>query len=255
MHSISIKFYLIIILLFISSSAGAQSVFQNEALQYTISYKWGLIHKDAGEATLKLKREGDLYNITLSAKTKSWADHIYQVRDTLKATLKVQGLKPQYYAKITHEKGEYKFDDISYSYQGETVTGKARRIRYKKGVPSLTEKTFTSTGPVYDMLSIFYYLRKLDFQKMNSNTVYTATIFSGKQKETIKIRNLGIEKIKLRNKKEVQAYKVRFNFTRDGGKKSGEDMETWISTDSRHIPLYLVAKLPIGEVRAYYTGS
>ncbi|MDE6340510.1 MAG: hypothetical protein K2K97_12125, partial [Muribaculaceae bacterium] len=38
------------------------SGFSNESLHYVISYKWGLIHKDAGDATLSLHRNGNNYD-------------------------------------------------------------------------------------------------------------------------------------------------------------------------------------------------
>ena len=98
-----LKRYLILFnLLFYSTLIWAATPFQNEDLHYVISYKWGLIHKDAGDATLSLRRHGDNYNIMLAAKTKPWADKIYQVRDTLKGVVRVSDLKPLSYTKITH---------------------------------------------------------------------------------------------------------------------------------------------------------
>lgn len=230
------------------------AAFQNEALRYVISYKWGLIHKDAGDAVLSLKRHGDRYDIMLTAKTKPWADRIYRVRDTLKGALRIQDLKPLYYTKIMHEKDKYALDELKYSVNGETTSAVARRHRIKKGNPVTSEKHLSASGPVYDMLSIFYYLRKLDYSKLNKNKIYTATVFSGDKKETIKIHSIGIEKIKLKDKSEREAYHIKFNFTSGGGKKSSDDIDSWISTDESHIPLYVVGKLPIGEVRAYYLG-
>ena len=229
----------------------ASSNFNDETLKYVISYKWGLIHKDAGDAVLKLSKSGNKYNISLTAKTKPWADKIYSVRDTLKGALNIKNLTPIYYTKIMHEKDKYAKDEIKYTISGTNVTGKCLRYREKKGKTATSEKTLSASGPVYDMLSVFYYLRQLDYNQLNRNKIYTATVFSGDKKETIKIRSLGIENIKLRNKKTVEAYHVKFVFTRDGGKKSSDDIDTWISTDSSHVPLYLVGKLPVGEVRAY----
>lgn len=246
-----LKWFSFILLLSAALACANAASFSDETLKYVISYKWGLVHKDAGEATLSLKRSGSNYNIMLTAKTKPWADRIYQVRDTLKGVLRVSDLKPVSYTKLTHEKGEFKKDEIKYTVNGSQTTGIAKRLRYKKGKPVVTEKTFSASGPVYDMLSVFYYLRALDYDKLSRNRSYVATIFSGKQKETIKIQCLGKQKIKLKDKTEREAYRIKFNFTREGGKKSSEDMETWISTDSRHIPLYLVGKLPVGEIRAY----
>lgn len=73
--------------------------FSNEKLHYVISYKWGLIHKDAGDATLTLKHKGNNYDVVLAAKTKPWADRFYEVRDTLLCTMKTDGLDPVSYKK------------------------------------------------------------------------------------------------------------------------------------------------------------
>lgn len=234
--------------------ANAASPFSNETLRYVISYKWGLIHKDAGEATLSLRRHGDTYSVMLAAKTKPWADKIYRVRDTLQGNIRVHDLKPLSYTKITHEKDKYARDDIKYTISGATTIGRARQLRFKNGMPHTKERKLSATGPVYDMLSVFYYLRKLDYSQLNKNKIYTATVFSGSKKETVRIRSLGIEKLKLKNKTQREAYHIRFNFTSDGGKKTSDDIDTWISTDTSHIPLYLVGSLPIGEVRAYFVG-
>lgn len=250
-------FSLLLLVSAFTLKAEAVVAFQNENLKYVITYKWGLIHKETGEATLKLTKSGDKYNAVLAAKTRPWADKIFQVRDTLKTVIRTSDLRPLSYSKLTHEKGKYKRDDIKYTYNGNTTTGAVRRFRpdKDKGGMKVTEKSFSASGPVFDMLSVFYYLRSLDFDQLSKNKIYTATIFSGSQKETVKIRSLGLETIKLKDKSSHQAYHIRFNFTRDGGKKSSDDMDIWISTDSRRIPLYLTGKLPIGEIRAYYTGG
>lgn len=242
--------------LFTAGAAPASKAFANERLKYVISYKWGVIHKDAGEASLSLRNSGANYHVMLAARTKPWADKFYSVRDTLLGTIRKSGLKPLSYQKITHEKGKYAKDEIFYTHSGASTVGKARRHRPDdSGNINIKEKTLSASGPVYDMLSIFYYLRQIDYSALNKNKVYVATVFSGNKKEKITIKSLGIQKIKLRDKSTREAYHIKFNFTQEGGKKSSDDMDTWISTDSRHIPLYLVGKLPVGEVRAYFMGG
>ncbi|MBD5172994.1 MAG: DUF3108 domain-containing protein [Bacteroidales bacterium] len=230
--------------------------FNNEQLRYVISYKWGVIHKDAGDATLSLRKQGDRYDVMLAAKTKPWADRFYMVRDTLIAKIAADNsLTPISYSKITHEKGKYNRDEIKYTKSGNQTTGKITLHRTSEGKPVVKEKTLAATGPVYDMLSVFYYLRALDYSALTKNKIYVATIFSGSQSEKIRIRSLGLETIKLKDGSKREAYHIKFNFTQAGGKKSSDDIDTWISTDSNHIPLYLIGKLPIGEVRAYFVGN
>lgn len=248
-------FAVIISVLAMLVPSAARAAFNNETLHYVISYKWGMVHKDAGDATLSLRNNGSNYLITLTAKTKPWADKVFMVRDTLRSTVAINGLKPSSYSKHTHEGGKYALDNIRYSYSGNRVTAKCDRMKEKKGKRKQSSITLAATGPSYDMLSIFYYLRSRDFTKMPKGTVYKANVFSGKQLETISIRNMGVETIKLRNGTRREAYHIRFNFTSDGKKKSSADMDTWISTDARHIPLLLEGSLPVGKVKCYYTGG
>lgn len=240
--------------LMISTMMSAKG-FQDETLKYVIGYKWGLIHKDAGDATLSLSNKGDVYQLRLTGRTKSWADNFYQVRDTLLGTVRKDGLKPLSYHKIAHENGKYSRDDIIYSYAGSSVGGSAKRTRQnKEGGLTVTEKNLSASGPVYDMLSVFYYLRTIDYASLKEGQVVKASVFSGKKCETITIRCVGMETIKLRDKSKKEAYHIRFKFTTDGKKKSSDDIDTWISTDDAHIPLLVIGKLPVGQVKCYYVG-
>ena len=83
--------YLLLTTVLLACGMARGAEFNNEDLHYVISYKWGLIHKDAGDATLSLRRHGANYNLKLTAKTKPWADRIYKVRDTLLGTVQHLG--------------------------------------------------------------------------------------------------------------------------------------------------------------------
>lgn len=226
----------------------------NETLRYVISYKWGLIHKDAGEATLSLHNRGGNYYATLTARTKPWADKVFQVRDTLRATMRISPLRPLRYEKASHEGGKYNRDIITYAYQGGITKANVQRTKINKGKAKHSKKAFTSRYEAFDMLSIFYFIRTQDYAKLGQGKSIRKVIFSGSHAEFITIRNLGIQTLKLRSGKRVQAYKLRFNFTNDGGKRSSGDMDTWISTTAPFIPYQLEGELPIGKVKCYILG-
>lgn len=235
------------------TAIGHAVTFNDESLNYVISYKWGLIHKDSGDATLSLRNQGDKFMVTLTGKTRPWADKFYQVRDTLKGVILKNGLKPQSYIKIAHEDGKYGRDEITYTYSGATVGGHSVRTRInKKGEVKRSEKDFTASGPTFDMLSVFYYLRTINYDELTSGQTLKSTLFSGSKVETLTIRCLGKEKLKLRNKTEREAYHIKFKFTTEGQKKSSDDLDAWISTDPSHIPLQIVGSLPLGQVKCYY---
>lgn len=223
----------------------------NEKLKYVITYKWGLIHKDAGEALVTLTQQGNNYNVVLTAKSYSWADRIYKVRDTLCTNMRMTDLKPILYIKRMHEGNKYNIDEIKFSYSGNVTDGVATRKKIINGKSTESTTNLSATGPVFDFLSLFYYLRKLDYTKLSKNIVYKATVFSGKKKESVMIKSLGIQTIKLRDKSSCNAYHIKFNFTQHGGKKSSDDIDAWISTDSAHVPLQIIGSLPVGEIRIY----
>ena len=169
------------------------------------------------------------------------------MRDTLKSKVSVDGFKATQYQKISHEGGHYAKDVIDYSYVGKNVYGASTKHRIKDGKPITKKVNLSGTGPVYDMLSIFYYLRMIDYSTLRHGVPFVATVFSGSKAETVTIKSLGLAKIKI-NKQEREAYHIQFKFTTAGRKKSSDDIDAWLSADDNHIPLKLIGKLPVGRV-------
>lgn len=253
LHLLSITFLLSLVLSLsaLGANTGEKRSFSNETLNYVITYKWGLIHKEAGTAQLKLTDKGSNYDLTLVGKTKPWADKIYQVRDTLYSQVSKNGFRPQRYIRTAHEGGKYSRDDIRFSYSGSVVKGAVDKRREKDGKIKTTASSMTASGVAYDMLSVFYYLRTIDYSALEKGKVVTTTLFSGSKRETVKIRSYGVEDVKMKNGSKRKAYHIKFNFTSDNGKKSSDDIDAWLSYDSDRVPLVIIGKLPIGTVRCY----
>lgn len=233
------------------ATAGAETKFADETLNYVITYKWGLITKDSGDATLTLKNQGQKYYIKLTGKTKPWADGLFHVRDTLISVMDKAKFRPLTYTKIAHEGGKYGKDVIEYSYSGKNVTGKAIKYRDKKGKITNENLELSATGDTFDMLSVFYWLRTIDPATLPVGEKVTATLFSGSHEETVKIWKVGEGTIKMRDGSKREAWHIRFTFTSKGGKKTSDNIDAWISKDDRRIPLEIKGSLPLGNVCAY----
>jgi len=223
--------------------------FGNEHLNYQIVYHWGMIWKHAGDASLSLKKTGNGYVAQLTGRTRSWAETFYPVRDTLRCTMK-SNFAPLKYEKLTHEKDYYARDVVDYSYRGNETFAVGKRYRPGRATTSVN---LSAKCQAYDMLSVFYMLRTLDFASMTKNKPYTTVIFSGKEKEYLTIRYRGAENVKLRDGSKHSAYHLVFKFTQKGGTKSSDDMHVWVATEGNHIPLMLSGSLPFGEVKCYLT--
>ena len=208
-----------------------------------------MVWKHAGDATLSIHKNGDGYKAMLTGKTRSWADKIYPVRDTLKCTMGAN-FRPIKYEKFTHENSYYAHDVVAFNSSGSGTT--AACTRYRKDKPT-AHINLSHGGAAYDMLSVFYMLRSLDYEKLQANKVYKSCVFSGKEKETLTIKYVGIEpSLQLRDKSRHQAYHLKLSFTTDNGKKSSDGIDAYISTGPQRIPLLVVGKLKIGEIKCYY---
>lgn len=245
-----------LILTLASVNIATATSFNNESINYKVMYKWGVVNKQAGHATLTLNRHGDHYKTQLTAASEHWADRFYKVRDTLNGKIAINGFLPSFYEKIAHEGGEHKHDIVHYTRSGSNVTGNCTRsVINNKGQLTKNEKrSLSAVGTTLDMLSSFYYMRTLPYNTYKIGHPITVNVFSGKRKELLTIKYIGTEVIDI-NKKSYNCYHIRFTFTGDGGKKTSDDMDAWISTESNHIPIKLEGKLKVGKVQCYYTGS
>ncbi len=228
--------------------------FSNETLNYRVTYKWGLINKNAGTAKLTLTHDGhDLYTGVLTARSDRWADRIYSVRDTLISVMKGASMRPLSYEKKAHEDGKYSHDVISYSYTGDEVTAECIRYRLtKKGEESTNTIMLPAPVPAVDMLSIYYYVRLIPFEHMNKGEKCTASLFSGKRKEQLTVIYDGRKQITVDDKK-YDTFQITFTFTTDG-KTTSAPMTAWIMSDGSRIPVKVTGELPIGKVHVLFTG-
>lgn len=240
---------------FTSIKASAYT-FSDETLNYKVTYKWGLVNKQAGTATLSMRSQGNNYHTKLTAKSDPWADKFYCVRDTLLGTIKKEGFKPIRYEKIAHEGDEYKRDVVTYRYVNAKVYGDCTRRKWDEddNLKVDEKRTLESYGTTVDMLSSFYYMRTLPFDTWKTGHVVTLNIYSGKRKELLTIKYLGTATVSY-DSKTFKCYHISFTFTSDGKTKTSDDMDAWITTDGRRIPVKLEGSLKVGKVRCFYTGS
>lgn len=226
---------------------------QTETLHYKVVYKWGLIHKQGGRATFTLTDNGRTAHAIMAARTEPWADHFFSVRDTLTTEFDSATRLPRVYNRIAHEDGAYAHDVVTFTSNGQKSSAKCSRSRRgkKEKTNTRTDISLEAEGPAVDLLSSFYYIRHLDFNKMKPGHAVRLNIFSGKRKELLTISYKGIEKIKT-DQGEREAYKVTFMFTSEGRKRTSEPIEAWLATDARRTPLKLVGDIKVGKIQCIY---
>ena len=228
-----------------------------EQLTYEVVYHWGVIWKKAAEATLSLdiSQVGDtaVYKGQLVARTLAFADKIFRVRDTLNVVMKGPDMRPYYYAKIADEDNTYRKDEVYYHYSDEGIQGITKLYRPKRN--AIESYVLKAEKDAFDMMSVFYYIRTLDFENAQMYQRFPVKIFSGKKVENLSIEYLGRTIFNSPSKRVFNAFKIKLRFSIDNGASETENITAWISDDGRKIPLQVEGRLPLGALKALYTGE
>lgn len=242
-----------------SASAGERNgllshAIPNETLHYDVLYRWGMINKKAGSAVVRLKHDSHAYHAVLTASSEPWADKVFKVRDTLWARMSYPDATPLYYEKRAHEGWDSKLDTVGYDYsRSDSVRARVLRREIRSGrLRKLEAKGMNSSRTTLDVLSSFYFMRYLPFEKYKIGQTVKADLFSGKEKELLTLIYKGKEKLSL-DDKTFETYHITFHYTKNG-KKSSDDAEAWITTDSRRLPLRLDGQMPVGTVHCILRG-
>lgn len=261
LHLLGVKYVRLVLFgsCFFSLTAQGQEIYQPvpERLTYEVVYHWGMIWKKAAEATLSLdiSQSGDtaVYNGRLIARTLAFADKIFRVRDTLNVVMKGESMRPYYYAKIADEDNTYRKDEVYYHYTDEGIKGFTTLYRPKRN--AVESYVLEAERDAFDMMSVFYYMRTLDFENAQMHQRFPVKIFSGKKVENLSIEFLGRTIFNAPTKRVFGAFKVKLRFSINNGEKETENITAWISDDSRKIPLQVEGRLSFGALKAFYTGE
>lgn len=236
----------------------------NERLTYSVYFHMGFIWAKAGYGELtfnKVKRQGEeQLHGRLAAKSLSVVEHIMKVRDTLDCWFNTE-MVPLEFRKGTHE-GSY--NAIAHNHytpywhdknaahtpkNADSTQVTIDRWRKKGKDPAqTTHHAFSNKGAAYDMLSVFYSVRSLDYSKMRKGTKQTFVCYDGVKKQTIKVEYLGAERCELRNEKKYDSFLIQLTFDTKG--QEGTPLKVWLSKTPDHHPIKAVIALSrIGSVQ------
>jgi len=252
-------FGLLVILLTYSSILQAQeeSPFQSgEQLDYTVRYKYGIVMIKAGTAQYTVKettfRGNSAVKTSLSFRTTGIVDAAFKVRDTLIAYSTPAELAPVFHRKYLHEGKANHIEEIDYKKFSAAFTS----AQSKKYTPETVKFDTLLVAPSmgFDMLSIFIFVRALDYANLKSGDTFEVASFVGKEMIPLHVRCMGQS---ILDKGSIK-YKT-LHFEIDIVDSAFEDhktaMEIWISDDKNRLPIKLRAKLKIGAAEAELTST
>ncbi|MDR2954213.1 MAG: DUF3108 domain-containing protein [Prevotella sp.] len=229
-----------------------------ETLTYDLYFKWGLVNTKAGISTLTTisqKYNGkDAYKMALTAKSSGMVNKVFSINDTL-ASYMTKDLIPLAFHKNAEEGGDHTIENMTYTYNpsgGISVHSK----RVKNGEQRFDE-VINYNSCVYDMISVVFYARTLDFSSMKKGQETRVDFISGKRKTYMIIEYQGTEKMKANDDKTYDCIKLVLSIM-NASEKAFEDkeeaMKVYITNDNNRMPVRLDSKLNVGSTRAILKG-
>lgn len=227
---------------------------EGESLEYDLYFKYGLIYTKAGSSSLKTSQATvngtNAYKSSLVAASSGAAKKFFSLNDTLTSYMS-KDISPLKYVKNAHEGNDYTKEELIYSYPTNGgVSIKTKRI--KNGTQSFDE-VITKDGCTYDLVSILFYARTLDYSAMKKGDIKSVQFISGKNDGYMVIEHDGIETIEANDDKKYECIKLVLSISVSGKNAFAdkkEAMKVYITNDNNRIPIRLDSKLKVGSTRA-----
>lgn len=217
-----------------------------EEIVYKLYYNWNFVWLSAGEVTFKVHDLPDQYRVTVRGRTYSSYEWFYQVKDNYESYLDKETLLPKIHIKDVQEGGYTKYDRTVFYQDERRVTsyrGKDRR--------SLEAKSMSVDACMHDLISIVYYARNLDYDRMKKGDEIPIKIFMDQEAHPLKIRYLGAERdVKIKGTGRFNALRFSPQLITGDLFKEGDEMKIYVSDDKNRIPLMIESPVSVGSVKA-----
>lgn len=239
------KFFFFLLLLFITVSFDSQkpdAYDSGEWFKFRIHY--GFIN--SGYATLEVKEtikdNKKIYHAIGKGYTVGMSRFFFKVDDNYES----------YFDKVTNKPFQYvrKIDEGGYTKNQEGFFDQEKNKVLVKDYKNKTEKTFSVTENVQDIVSTFYFLRNHpNIDKLKVGESIVVDMFFDDEVYKFKLKFIGKEDLKT---KFGTAPTMIFRPIVQSGRvfKEEESLTVWISDDENKIPLRIKASLAVGSIKA-----
>lgn len=225
---------------------------EGEVLTYDMYFKYGISTK-AGVLSLSVQKgdsseKGD-YKIKFQSNTSGLADKLYAVHDTLYSYMS-KDIVPQVYIKNAMEGGAYTQEELYYTYKADgKVDVRTKRTRHGD---FKFDEVLTSDACIYDMVSVVYYARTLDFANMKKGDKTSINFISGRKISNIDIIYNGQKRVKGNDGKKYDTSELKLIFAAGDAEYRGKEMmKVYITNDKNRIPIEIQTSLKkMGAIHA-----
>ncbi len=210
-----------------------------EHIEYRVHY--GFLN--AAEAivdvapTLYKVNDRPCYKVNVFGRTTGPFDLVSRVRDTWRSYIDTTAILPQKFYTNLQENKYRKEENITFNHVANTVKAEERTERDVFNVPD----------NVHDVVSSYYYLRTIDFNKIGIGQIVEVPAFYDDTVFTVKVRYRGKDVVKTKFGK-INVLKLNPVMPQTGFFKTGDAIKIWVSDDLNKIPVKVEVELAIGAL-------
>lgn len=224
-----------------------------EKLDFVITYNWFLVWTDVGGVKFEVSEDTmfheNLLNLKGTGVTFSFYDWFFQVRDVYQSWVKPDNLLPVFYHRDVDEDGY--LIDIKYRYDFDSLVAYSEIEKPRKPFKQDTVKIYPCT---YDVISVIYQARNIDFSKYKKNEKIPFKILLDNEIHDVYIRYKGKEVKKVRGVGKFHTIKFTGSVVAGDVFKGGEDLTIWVTDDKNQIPVWIESPITVGTVKARLVG-
>ncbi|GAB3763205.1 DUF3108 domain-containing protein [Spirosoma pomorum] len=210
-----------------------------EHLEYRVHY--GFVN--AAEAIIDVSpslykvNERPCYRVNVDGRTVGAFDLVTKVRDTWRSYIDTSAILPQKFYTSIRENSYRKEENITFNHGSNTVKAEERTERDVFKVPE----------NVHDLVSGYYFLRTIDFNRLSNGQVIEVPAFYDDTVYNMKVRYRGKSVIKA---KEGKINVIKLNPVLPPNKlfKEEESIRIYVSDDLNKIPVKVEVDLWVGSM-------
>jgi hypothetical protein len=229
------------------SQSAVNNVFQSgESLRFKGSYYMSSLWADLAEIKTDVTDYNtagrSLYTITATASTFSNYDSYFRIRDLFQTWIDKNEVKPYIFKRVVDE-GGYKFN-MKYIINRNTLQAKYEFIRgpiTRNSVIKITEGT-------QDLVSVLYYIRTIDFEKLQIGKSISIPTLVDDTVEDIVLIYRGKEDVKTEVFGSVACYKIGIS-AKNKAVVNKETNNIWLTANNNKIPVLVKAEIPVGSIQ------
>lgn len=216
-----------------------------EELTYKVYYNWNFVWIAAGEVTFKVLDQGDKYYISAKGRTYDSYDWIFKVRDEYKVWIDKETMLPRTAIRAVQEGGYQLYDMMKYDHEKMEI-----RSYRGKTKEDTRQFTFDIQDCTHDVLSIIYYVRNKDYNKMKDGEKFPIRVYLDKEKYSLETKFVERETKKIKDLGTFKTLKLMPEVVKGEVFNDTSGMTIWASDDENRIPLQIESPLSVGTAKA-----